>query len=224
MRIRRMADLSQDIYHNCPVAPAFAPPRVELLRIGARDGWTVEQVTMNLHTATHIDAPAHLDPFRTTLDLMPVDRFHGELVLVELENLADCDAPAPILPEHLEKYKSLLGPDSIVLFYTGWGEKRGWTKEWLYESPYVCEQTASLLAEQGVRGVGIDHYSIGGTGPWNEATHRKLLAAGIWIAEGLQLSEPALRDGHWHIMALPVKFQGASGAPARVVAIQYEEG
>lgn len=219
MRIRHMVDLSQELYHNCPVPPAFAPPKVELLRIGARDGWTVEQVTMNLHTATHLDAPAHLDPYRQTIDRIPVDRFHGELVLVDLPQKGAAEA---IEATDLEPYAERIGPDSVVLFCTGWGGKRGWTKEWLYESPFVGGEAADWLARRGVRGVGIDHYSVGGVGAVNEATHRRLLGAGIWLAEGLQLDDPALRQGAWHVLALPLKVRDASGAPARVVAIQYE--
>ncbi|WP_166243080.1 cyclase family protein [Paenibacillus turpanensis] len=217
MYIKKMIDLSQDIYHNCPVLPQFSPPKIEYLLIGPRDGWNLEQITLNLHTATHMDAPAHLADFRQTLDQIPVDRFQGRLVLVPLTSKP---AGAPIEIEDLKAYEECFHEDSIVFLHTGWGEKRSWTKEFIYESPFLSNEAAQYLVDKNIRGVGIDHFSIGGTGEQNEETHRILLQAGIWIAEGLTLCDPELYSGPWHIMALPVKIRESSGAPARIVAFQ----
>lgn len=220
MRIARMLDLSQEIYHNCPVLPQFAPPRVEYLLVGPRDGWNLEQITMNLHTATHMDAPAHMADFRQTLDQIPVERFQGNLVYVPLSHK---QANEPIRVADLRPYESRIDAEAVVALYTGWGEKRGWTKEFVFGSPYLSNEAAAYLRERGIRGIGIDHFSIGGTGGENEETHRILLGAGIWVAEGLQLNDPALAAGEWQIMALPLKIRDSSGAPARVVAFQWRE-
>lgn len=217
--IKRMMDLSQDIYHNCPVLPQFAPPKLEYVLIGPRDGWNLEQITMNLHTATHMDAPAHMADFRQTMDSIPVERFQGRLVLVRLTGKA---AGEPITTADLKPYEDRLGPEAVVFFHTGWGEKRSWTKEFIFESPYLSNEAARLLVERGIRGVGIDHFSIGGTGDENEETHRIILGAGIWVAEGLHLEAPELAEGSWHVMSLPLKIRDSSGAPARVVAFQWE--
>lgn len=220
MRIVNMIDLSQELYHNCPVLPEFEPPKLEYVLIGARDGWTLERMSLNLHTATHMDAPAHLGDYTLTLDRIPVERFQGKALYVPL---AGKRAGEPITAADLEPYRERMDGDTIVLLYTGWGEKRGWSKEWVYGSPYVSNEAARLLVESGIRGVGIDHFSIGGTGGENEETHRILLGGPVWVAEGLQLDDPALADGSWHVMAMPLKIRDSSGAPARVVAFRTEE-
>ena len=46
-------------------------------------------------------------------------------------------------------------------------------------------------------------------------THRALLGAGIWIVEGLDLS--AIEPGEYDLVCLPLKIEGADGAPARAV-------
>lgn len=220
MAIRRMIDLSQDIYHNCPVLPQFAPPKIDYLLVGPRDGWNLEQITMNLHTATHMDAPAHLADFRQTLDQIPVERFQGRLVVAALTDKVPGQA---VTVEDLIPYKEQLTEESVLFLYTGWGERRSWTKEFIYESPYLSNKAAQFLTERRIRGIGIDHFSIGGTGEENEETHRILLRSGMWIAEGLQLGHPELADGgDWHVMALPIKIRDSSGAPARIVAFQWE--
>lgn len=219
MRIVSMIDLSQELYHNCPVLPEFEPPKMEYVLVGARDGWTLERITMNLHTATHMDAPAHLGDYTLTLDRIPVERFQGKALYIPLSHKK---AGEPITPDDLRPYEDRMDDETVVLLYTGWGEKRGWSKEWVYGSPYVSNEAARLLVQRGIRGVGIDHFSIGGTGDENEETHRILLGAPVWVAEGLQLNEPALLEGSWHVMAMPIKIRDSSGAPARVVAFRTE--
>ncbi|WP_374020302.1 cyclase family protein [Paenibacillus thiaminolyticus] len=219
LNITRMVDLSQELYHLCPVLPDFEPPKMDYICVGPRDGWKLEQVTMNLHTGTHMDAPAHLGEYSKTLDQFPVDAFQGRMVFVPLQERGK---GYPIGPSDLEPYAEQLNSDAVVLLYTGWGEKRGWNKEWIYESPYLSNEGSRYLAECGVKAVGIDHFSIGGTGDENEETHRIVLGADMWVAEGLQLDDPALREGDWHVMAMPLKIRDSSGAPARIVAIQWE--
>lgn len=219
LNITRMVDLSQELYHLCPVLPDFEPPKMDYICVGPRDGWKLEQVTMNLHTGTHMDAPAHLGEYSKTLDQFPVDAFQGRMVFIPLQ---DRGKGYPIGRSDLEPYAAQLNSDAIVLLYTGWGKKRGWTREWIYESPYLSNEGARYLAECGVKAVGIDHFSIGGTGKENEETHRIVLGADMWVAEGLQLDDPALREGDWHVMAMPLKIRDSSGAPARIVAIQWE--
>jgi arylformamidase len=219
MPVTRMVDLSQEIYHNCPVLPEFTPPRIDYLLVGPRDGWNLEQITMNLHTATHMDAPAHLADFRQTMDVLPVMDFQGPLILAELTHKMPGE---PVTVSDLLPYDGQLTRDSIVFLHTGWGAKRSWTKEFIYESPYLSNEAAQYMVDRGIRGIGIDHFSIGGTGPDNEETHRILLRSGMWIAEGLQLDAPELACGVWHVMALPLKIRESSGAPARIVAFQWE--
>jgi kynurenine formamidase len=217
MRVAKMIDLSQELYHNCPVLPIADPPKIDYVLIGPRDGWKLERITMHLHTGTHMDAPAHLDDYRTTLDQIPVDRFQGPALYIDVSHKGP---GAPIGAADLEPYADRMDGETVVLLYTGWGEKRDWTKEWIYRSPYLSNEGSRFLVERKVRAVGIDHFSIGGTGDENEETHRILLGAGIVVIEGLQLNFPELAQGEWHVMALPLKIRDSSGAPARVVAFQ----
>nr|WP_275984163.1 cyclase family protein [Paenibacillus hamazuiensis] len=217
-----MLDLTQDLYHNCPNLPNFDPPKFEYQFIGPRDGWKMERITLTTHTGTHMDAPSHMEEFRTDLDEYSVDRFQGACVYVPLAGRKG--QREPITPDDIEPYLDRMNENSIVLLYTGWGEKRAWTKEWVYGSPYLHPDAARLIAAKRVKGIGIDHPSLGGTVDENEETHRIVLGAGIWIAEALQLDFPELASGDWHVMALPMKIRESSGAPARVVAMQYGGG
>ena|SRR5439155_4628045 len=78
----------------------------------------------------------------------------------------------------------------------------------------VSPEAACYLASRGIRVVGIDGPSIG---PFQSGaeTHRVLLAAGIWIIEGLELSR--VPSGRCDLICLPLRIVGGDGAPARAI-------
>ena len=72
-----------------------------------------------------------------------------------------------------------------------------------------------------VRGVGIDHYSIGGSrDPDNTRTHEILLGANVWVVEELRFPQEtwSLRQP-FTFWSLPVNFKNHSGAFCRPVAV-----
>jgi arylformamidase len=42
-----------------------------------------------------------------------------------------------------------------------------------------------------------------------------LLGAGVWVIEGLNLSQ--IQPGHYELICLPVRVQNSDGAPARAI-------
>jgi arylformamidase len=78
----------------------------------------------------------------------------------------------------------------------------------LLKTPPLSPDAARVLADAGVRAVGIEGLTIGGA-----ETHRILLGAGVWVIEGLDLS--AVEAGEYDLVCLPLKVTGAEGAPAR---------
>ena len=211
-----MLDLSQELYPNSPGLPDIPPPSMELLRNGPRDGWNLEVLTTPLHWGTHLDAPAHLADFSRTMDTYAVEELQGPAVVCDLRGRAP---RTPITVADLEPTQP--PPHSVVLLVTGWGAYVGWNRRWVLESPFLDPQAAAWLAGRGIRGVGIDHLSIGGMGSENRATHHALLGADIWIAENLSYPDALLDGGPWHVIALPVRIRAASGGPARVVALRW---
>jgi arylformamidase len=56
---------------------------------------------------------------------------------------------------------------------------------------------------------------VGGYYKDGRETHRTLLAAGIWIIEGLNLSKA--EPGRYELICLPLKIANGDGAPARAI-------
>ena len=167
----------------------------------------VSQITMGVHTATHVDAPNHfIDGTRRVHELDPY-KLVGPCRVIELP-----DDVTAIKPHHVGD----LGDAPRVLFKTRnsqfWAEpERGFRKDYTYLVP----ETARILANKGVVLVGIDYLSIEKSGTPGHPVHVALLEKEIVILEGVDLRE--VEPGDYEIMCLPLKYDGAGGdgAPAR---------
>ena len=212
----RLIDLSQPVFDGCPNCPAHPQVRVTLGATHERDGWRLEMLNLASHTGSHVDAPLHKLAGGATVDDLPLDRFVGEALVVDLR---DSTPSMPITAALLAKHLNQNVADRIVLLATGWGERRARSGEWYYCSPFVSVDGAQWLVDQKVRGVGIDHYSIAGAAePNNARVHEVLLGGGAWIVEELRFPEEVF----WlpqpvKFWALPVNFKGFSGAFCRPV-------
>lgn len=214
----KFIDLSQPVYDGSPNCPVHPPVRSEILRDHPTHGWRVEVLTLSNHTGSHVDAPLHKIAGGASLDEIPLESFAGPAYIADLRGIKPSEAITPArlkerLPESLR--------DRIVLLATGWGDRRAKSDEWLYQSPYLDPNAARWLVECGVRGVGIDHYSIGGIkDPNNPQTHTALLGASVWIVEELRFPPDAFEIPQpFTFMALPINLKGHTGAFCRPVIV-----
>jgi len=214
----RLIDLSQPVYHDSPNCPAHPPVKSEILKDHPRHGWRVELLTLASHTGSHVDAPLHKIAGGASLDDIPLERWCGPAFVADFRGIAaDSHITADMLAGKLPGELA----DTIVLLATGWGEKRAKSDEWLRRSPCLSEDGAAWLVKQKVRGVGIDHYSIGGgTEPTNERVHTVLLGAGVWVVEELRVPpEVFALPQPVRYMGLPVNFKGHTGGFCRPVLV-----
>lgn len=218
-KVTKILDLSQPIYHGCPGWPTYDPTIVTNEAKHAIHGYNAERVNMNTHTATHLDAPYHFFEEGTTVDNMDLFQFQGRGIVADLRNLNTM----AILPEHLKAVENKVKPGDILILYTGWGLKRGFNKQYLFEWPYVTKELAEWMVQKGVKTMCIDGLSAGG---WPEGTgappHLVLLSKGVVIIEELYMDDNILSEDEWFISAFPIKMKGCGGAPCRVVAMKVE--
>jgi arylformamidase len=212
----RFFDLSQPLFDGCPNCHVHPPVRLPRTADHPADGWRMEEFHMASHTGTHLDAPLHKMAGGASIDTYPLETFCGEQVIVDLTHLM---AGHPIGPADLEVAGACAG--KILLLNTGWGHKRAKTEEWIHRSPWLSPAGAEWVVSHGVSAVGIDHFSIGGTGEENARTHEILLGNGVWVIEEL-----CFREG-WRefaegasFLALPLLVPGFSGSPCRAVLMK----
>jgi kynurenine formamidase len=211
----RLIDLSQPLFDAAPNCPAHPPVSFRRTADHPADGWRMEVLGMATHTGSHVDAPLHKIAGGRSIDQLPLKAFVGPARIVDLRGIG---AHTAIDRAVLEPAARELRAGEILLLATGWGDKRAHSDEWLHHAPFVHPDAARWLVERGIRGIGIDHYSIGGQGPLNEETHTVLLGAGVWIVEELRFpAEVFALAQPMKFWTLPVNFAGCSGAFCRPV-------
>jgi len=222
-------DLTNPIADDVPVWPTFPPLRLERTALAARDGYTMESLTMRTHTATHVDAPRHFIPEGKSLADFPPEKFQGEGVVLDL---APMEPAEQITVGHLEPFADDVERGDVVILHTGWDRHYGHTPEWLFEFPHLTGPAAAHLAEAGATAVGVDTPSVGGWadeapghGPSTDVdpadSHLPLLENDVVTIEELRNLDAVL-DGaetrRAYFSFLPLNIQGTSGSPVRAVA------
>ena len=213
----KIFDLTQPVYSSCPGWPTYKETTVTHETVVGVEGYTSEIIRMNTHTATHLDAPFHFFPDMKTIDQIPLDKFIGKAVIVNLTGVSGCYA---IGVKDLLPYEDLITEGKIVLLCTGWYKNRGFSKEYYKAWPYLSGEGAKWLLDKGVKGVGIDGMSMGG---WYEGTgrpcHEILLSNEVWLLEELTFPDEVLEYKEVELHAVPLKLLGCGGSPCRAYAI-----
>lgn len=202
-------DISLTLSETLPTWPG--DPKVQLKQISSiaeGDDANVTQVSMSVHTGTHIDAPDHFLGNGDTVDNIPLDLLVGKAVVVEIltEDM--------ITKEDLKKVGVLAGIKRILFKTSNSAYWAAGNQEFQEDFIALGEDAAKYLVSIGIEVVGVDYLSIA---PYADSapTHRVLLEAGILIIEGLNLSR--VTPGEYTLLCLPLKIGGSDGAPARVL-------
>jgi arylformamidase len=201
-------DISVPIHTGMAHWPDNPPVRVEYMSHMSRgDISTVSTLSMGSHTGTHMDGPLHFLPEGQGLHVMPLDAAIGRARVIGIRD------PESIKPDELRSHN--IWPDERLLFKT-LNSSRCWkTDTFVEDFVYISQEAARYLAWIEVQTVGIDYLSVGGYIKDGVETHRALLEAGIWIIEGLDLSQ--VEPGTYDLICLPLKVIDSDGAPARAI-------
>ena len=205
-------DVSVPLSSTTPTYPS--DPGIEIKpwkTLAGGDAANVSLINFGLHSGTHVDAPAHFIEGGAKVESLPLESLIGEAEVVEVAN----DIMA--IDERFVVANCSRGSRRI-LFKTRNSEFWNNTQDGFREDfTYIEPGAAKLLADSGVKLVGIDYLSVEQFNTDHFGTHHALLSKGIVILEGLDLR--AVPGGFYELMCLPLKIAGGSGdgAPARVV-------
>jgi arylformamidase len=217
-------DLTQPFHPEIPHSVALPSPELETLRTVEDGGAHVQRYSAATHVGTHVDAPLHFVPDGTTIDDLPLDRFAGAGVVLDLER----DEPGEISLAAVQAAAAEAGglePGDIVLVRTGWG--RHYDDADAYQRyPWLAADVGAWLLEQEVEFLGVDTLSPDRPRAmrpdgWDDyPLHRTLLPEGVLIAEHLYLEDVA--GQRLELFGFPMKLEGGDGAPIRMVGRDIE--
>jgi len=199
-------DLTHTFTDNMPVFPGDPKATLEQVAFIEKDTYNDHKLTSIMHVGTHMDAPLHMVANGKYIDDITLDNCFGNGVLLDVrgKNLID----ATVLKE------KEITKDSIVLLYTGFGEKYR-TSDYFNEYPEITEDFAQKMVDLGIKIIGMDTLGPDHDAPW--IAHTTFLKHEILILENLANLDQLLTVNEFEIIALPAKFH-ADAAPVRVVA------
>jgi kynurenine formamidase len=205
----------------------------DLLRDG--EGWANENITrLGTHSSTHVDAPWHYnstirgEPAKR-IDELPLEWFFSDGVVLDMTAKADGEVvDVADVEAGLAQAGHTLKPLDIVLVHTG--RDRFYEElDYIARGPGVSAAATVWLHERGVRVMGIDAWG------WDRPLHLQAADAlernepGVfWEAHQADLSYSqiermvnlgTLPPTGFRVACFPLRIEGASGAPARVVGI-----
>lgn len=191
-------DISRDTI-NTPVYDGDPETRAERIKsIENGDGYNLSEISMSVHSGTHIDAPLHFCEDGNSIDNIRLNTFFGKCTVISVSGILTGEDMERLLPYCKRR----------VLFH---GEGK----------TFISHSAAIVLAESRVVLVGTDAQSIAPSFD-EEKTHRELARAGIAILENLNLS--AIDDGEYDLCAFPIKLGGLEAAPCRAIILEQEKG
>ncbi|MGH9862845.1 MAG: cyclase family protein, partial [Candidatus Acidiferrales bacterium] len=222
-RPSRIVDLSYALSEKNPAWPGDT--RTFEARINARPeeaGYFTRSFWMLEHFGTHLDAPAHFPPGRTTVDLISATRLFGPAAVIDLRAQAAENPDTLLSAEDVrgwEKRHGRIPAGAIVLARTGWAAR--WLDEKRYRNmdeagvmhfPGFSVEAVKLLIERGVNGLGIDTLSVDTGASKNFEVHHLSHGADLYHLENLaDLS--ALPESGAYLIVAPIKLEGGSGGP-----------
>ena len=228
-----------DLTHSFAESTIYWPTdtagfQLEELAFGQTEGgwfYASYQLASAEHGGTHLDAPVHFADGGLTNDEIPLSGLIGPAAVVDVSEKVDPDYLVSI--EDLTTWEAVNGDiqdGAILLIRTGWSDR--WDDRTAYlgtnmtgeeaiaqlHFPGISEELAQwLVDERGIVALGIDTPSIDYGQSSGFRAHVILYRENISGFENITNLDLLPATGSF-VVALPMKIEGGSGGPLRIVA------
>lgn len=184
------------------------------------------------HGGTHMDAPSHFARDGLSTERVPVTAGIGPLVRVDVSAQAARDPDYRLTVDDLRAWETAHGPiprGAIVAMYSNWGAR--WPDAKRYLGTDVAGDTAHLhfpgfskeaaeflVRERTINAIAVDTPSIDHGPSQDFLVHQIINGANKPGFENLANLDRVPASGAT-LIALPIKIEGGSGGPTRVIAL-----
>ena len=163
-------DLTHVLSPATPVFPVLNPIRIEET-FSLADGFFANELTLNEHCGTHIDAPCHFSEGGATTDQMEARQFFAPLAVIDISDRAAGDADTAVTVDDIrgwERAHGRLPAGAFVAMRSGWDQRIGSRERYLNADPqgamhfpgFSPEAARLLTEERDIVGVGVDTLSL----------------------------------------------------------------
>ncbi|MHB8566208.1 MAG: cyclase family protein [Nitrososphaerales archaeon] len=240
-----LIDLTNAYGYGAPLWPYFQDIGVARMHYHAKSRVLSQEVTHVMHMGTHADAPAHVEEEYPFIDQVPIERYVGKGVIVDIPK----KKWQVITAEDLENAEPAIESGDIVIIHTGWHKFWGDSVKYFVFAPGLYKEAGEWLLKKKVKGVGVDTQALdhplatmiaqpppilpwvldaykAETGrtvsedfPYWEPAHRLMLTNGIvgWENVGGDIDRAVGK--RCTIVGLPTKWINGDGSNVRLVAM-----
>jgi len=222
-------DLTHTLTGSMPRCPGDPGLKLTKVQQAAPDAPLVHEVSLGDHLGTHGDAPLHVEPEGRSVDRLSADDLVLPAVMIDVRERARDNPEYRFTVADFFEWEEEFGwipPHSAVLLHTGWGLRWHEPDRFLGKDElgtlhfpgYGADVAQFLVEERSVAALGIDTASVDVGRSSTFPVHRLAAKAGVLLMESLaNLHGLPERELLVVIGVLPIR--GASGAPARVLAL-----
>ena len=204
------------------LVPGLVGVEIEPIQTHATHARSNQKLCLATNIGTHVDAPYHFVDGAATIENMPLEKYAGLALLLDLRAVAEGQSALSVLELEAAGASPQSVKDKIVVLFTGWAESESGGPRFYGHGPYLSTEGAAFLAECEANAVAVDfpidkHPETPLSTIKDFPVHRLLLGRNIPLIENL-INLDKLVDKEFELWALPLKLKGGDGAATRAVA------
>jgi arylformamidase len=165
-------------------------------------------ITMNVHTGTHVDFQLHMMKDGKTSSSLDINRFIRKIKLFDLTDVVEEITRDDIKNLDIEE-------NDFLLFKT----QNSFEDTFNLKFVYLRKDAAQYLASKNIAGVGVDGLGVERS-QQGHPTHLALMEKDIDIIEGLRLKD--VKEGTYMMYALALPIMDVDACPMSVVLIDND--
>jgi kynurenine formamidase len=212
--------LSHVLNNSTPLYGGAKEIRISVDRsIQSRDSCNTSSLKINSHAGTHVDAPRHFyQDGRTVESYPPGQWFFSSPGMIEIDSSPGQILDVYALSPSLSNVKSTT---DLLLIKTGFEKYRDDAVYW-EAGPGLAASLASVFSDAlpCLKAIGVDAISISSllNRPEGRLAHEAFLSRNILLFEDMSLCQLQQDVPVRQVIALPLRYADADGAPCSIVA------
>lgn len=223
----KAVDLSHEMYEGMAYWPGGVPFKMERL-VDYPQGYLLHKFEVGENTGTHVDAPHHFVEENLPVAELALKDLIVPAVVIDVTDKVAENTDYQLTAADVEAWEAEHGqitPGTLVILNTGWHKRFGSQDDYanldqdgVMHFPGYGADSAELLVERDVVGIGIDTLSLDYGPAKSFDTHLVMLKANKYQIENLTNLDALPPTGATVVVGV-LKVRGGSQAQARVIAL-----
>lgn len=205
---RRIWDISERIEPGTATFPGDNPFSQEwVMQMSEGASCNVSTIRMSVHVGTHTDAPLHYDASGQDIASVDLQTYTGRCRVLAVTPVGS----PPRVPADVLEAAALDGVERLLLRTSPSHDHTRFDPDFAS----LGAASARVLANRGVRLVGIDTPSMDHATDTELGGHHALRVGGVAILENIDLTD--VPEGDYELIALPLRIVGCDSSPVRAI-------